>query len=140
MVSSLPRESELMRRPTSVSRSAASRYRKRGSGRASAGALMVVSLLGFVDQSDGGKSICLLHAREYIGVVPDLVRDPQAELARNGHLEAEIVLHVGVVGVALDQKPVEILVVLVSWCAKPMSPRRITPSSDSPVSRTSVKR
>src|SRR5688572_9249537 len=107
MVSSLPRKSELMRRPTSVSRSTASRYRKRGSGRASAGALMVVSLLGFVDQSDGGKSICLLHAREYIGVVPDLVREPQAERACNGHLEAEIVLHVGVVGVALDQKPVD---------------------------------
>src|SRR6185503_13787855 len=107
MVSSLPRKSELMRRPTSVSRSTASRYRKRGSGRASAGALMVVSLLGFVDQSDGGESIGLLHARAYIGVVPDLVSEPQAERARNGHLEAEIVLHVGVVGVALDQKPVD---------------------------------
>src|SRR5688572_10612639 len=107
MVSSLPRKSELMRRPTSVSRSTASRYRKRGSGRASAGALMVVSLLGFVDQSDGGKSIGLLHAREYIGVVPDLVSEPQAERARNGDLEAEIVLHVGVVEVALDQKPVD---------------------------------
>src|SRR6188474_3352191 len=140
MVSSLPRKSELMRRPTSVSRSTASRYRKRGSGRASAGALMVVSLLGFVDQSDGGKSIGLLHAREYIGVVADLVSEPQAERARNGHLEAEIVLHVGVVGVALDQKPVDDLGLSVSWCWKPMSPRKMTPSSDSPVSRTSAKR
>jgi len=81
---------------------------------------MVVSLLGFVDQSDGGKSIGLLHAREYIGVVADLVSEPQAERARNGHLEAETVLHVGVVGVALDQKPVDDLgcigeLVLEAW-------------------------
>ena len=52
--------------------------------------------------------------------VPDLVPDAQAKRAEDGHLEAEIVLHVGVVGVALDQKPVDDLgcigeLVLEAW-------------------------